>query len=1283
MKTLNSNFKESDETLDSVNSDDLDVSSKNVRIMDSIAILDGFKSVLMQYSDKLNQIKTEIYNRNKEIDGKRKNKDIELAEMLKSIESDNVDSTNSALKEEETNRSKYDQAQRDIDSELANLSADYSNKVRDAESIAEAQEKQIDRSISLVESTIHVFADFFGCNYVYDKNKSEILNNFSKQLKPVFAISDYGDIYWYKKYKFVFGESKVEYLHDSFTRIGAAVEDDLYDEFRKTGEINETGIVKSVQMIFKEVRAANEYDKKKRLRMPDEQRKHIENAVYIYVQMICALKKYKEQRDFVFEQIRKQRDKTIMELQSEKRNKAQEIDGRRTTYISHLEDKLNKIKGEYASNCEQYRQMEEEYAREISNDKLESNRKAQADRDNAVTELAEELKIYFDKCLDGVTIGLNETPISIKEFMMLSSSFESRDNDDFYKIPTEYCTFICLGSIRFDYAKESSFRCHPQLINVTRDFLRDYFSGVSGPLFSLGDNGWLSIPYVVDFTFFKGMCFDYPSDKYDFAKQSCRSLMFHMLTDTRASSIYYTMVDSKLPGGFFSVFNSFKGVDARTVAILNNNKIFNNELDISEVLQKHCDSLGHDISSFAYSNIVKCNRLNIKKRPINVIFITDLSNNALLHSSYENIKTLVSGTKLGYSCIFMRANNSEKGGIGLSSLKFQGTILEYIDGYKFQVQGTPYSIAFLPLPESNIISWAGKCVSDGFKSWHCDVINFLKVVKPISKIEEAYDGVFVDGCMFDENNTCVNYVLNDLYLNGLIMGNPGLGKTRFIHAIIAGIMSKYSPDSVRINILDFKQNSLGVRSYSKNNLPHIGVISNITNRVLGLNFLKYIDEQMNKRTGDFNSSEINVDKYSAYMPWCREQQRLGRNVNSFPREIIIIDEIQELLDKDDDISHECTDIIKRILRLGRASGVHLIISTQWLSNLDKTLDVELINRGIQSKVLFNTDKGYGKLAVDPKVMSSVNDVGQALYILGGIHTVVNVALIDGNDETKYLEKIANTYQLSNTACNTIFLRKRISDGVTSELVRFYSGEEIDFSDLPVIVGESADFKEPFILKPKGDDAMKFMMISSREDQESKHSVAATILLCLLAKIRRSKIQRNALILFADFANDCEIVYKTLLKALPEECDLLKYFDCFGAVNGVKNELRKLENTDTDIFLFVYDVGEGLKDPDFKNLLAIIKDEIRVNLFVFGDSAEQLSEFEEDSNFRRSDFFRAIYCGGDNDYSYMVGNTTELKAKNGQVLLCRGFDSETHEVVPFDYKDNKEWVKNFVKKLFIS
>ena len=369
----------------------------------------------------------------------------------------------------------------------------------------------------------------------------------------------------------------------------------------------------------------------------------------------------------------------------------------------------------------------------------------------------------------------------------MTSPFDTRLTGARYFTPKDYMTYIVIGSVRFDYAKMNNLQLNVSLLNTVQIFLTSYFENIHSPLFSVG-NGSITIPYVIDFTFFEGICMDYPSAKYDAAKTACQSIMLHMLTDTRASSVFYTMIDSRLPNGFFSKFNNFRGNDPRTGVILNA-KVFNFDAEIASAVHKQMETLRAANATFEFSNIVECNRnMRARKKPINLIVMTEFEDKRLPKSVHDDFRAIFSGVKLGYSCLLMRASDS--GTATLDSLGFGGEILEYISQYSYRIRNSEYTVDITPLPSDKDIEAVGYDVASCLSSSTADIIDFLEVADSNAKVENAYDGISIDNCMFDLNNTPMSYELNDAYLNGLILGDPRYGKTRFIHCIIAGIMNK-------------------------------------------------------------------------------------------------------------------------------------------------------------------------------------------------------------------------------------------------------------------------------------------------------------------------------------------------------------------------------------------------------------------------------------------------------------------------------------------------------------
>ena len=1234
-----------------------------IKILDSKVILDGFQIILDEFSKVFTKIKTEDETARNNLDILRRQNHDALEAAAKDAEEKRKKAINTASREKERDEIA-------IDSAISSINNIRQGRIEERKAESDCQKRAIESEIDRIEKAEAVLASFFRCDNNYDKSPIRY-DDFTKKFPHEYreyGISPRGEnpYFWYKKHQFVYGKTEVSFMLEAKERLGAM--DDKSDLF-------------IVGKIISEISAANGFHS---FKMRKQREIHIQNALYAFVQLEALLYRLTYSKAERLEEIDKKTEADIERINDEANCSIDKEEKRRPEIAPKYQKAVDEIISTFDSENNAIKARRDMVAQKHMQNLKAIENKTEDMRNEASIRLTESLTSYFDNCLNGITVGIDSEPISIRAFMQLSSRFDSWNTSVPFSTPDSYCTFLCVGKIRLEYKDMPNLNLQQHLLKTTREFLVSYFSDISGPLFDLDENG-ITIPYVIDFTFFRGLCFDYPSEQYDSAKKACQSLMFHMLTDTQAASIYYTMIDSKLPDGFFSVFNSFRGTDARSVAILNNNKIFNIDIDIEAIMRKHKEALKNTSAGFEYHNIIECNRLTrARKRPINVIYITDISNISLLKNAYEDIRQVVSGVKIGYSCVFMRPTEATDDAFNLDQLGFKGEVLECTSGYKFSLKNSNYTIEMSPLPTTDDMVSAGKAVSECFKNATFEAVDFLDVSDTISKINNAYDGISIDNCMFDENSTSISYELNDNYINGLILGDPRQGKTRVMHAIIAGIMSKYSPEAVRINILDYKESALCAGVYSRMRLPHIGVISSVTNRVFGLNFLKYINDEIKRRSVSFDyiqeysNNSTYVDKYSDYMRYRDEQIQHGIDLPSYPREVVIIDEIQELINEDDDITKECVDIIAKILRVGSAFGIHLIISTQWSNNIENRIDIDLLNNGFQSKILFHSNNGYGNLAIGTGAMSAVSERGQALYCLGKIEKVVSVALVEGKSETRFLKEIESTYRLDNIECNTKLVRSQINDGVSSEFVRFYSGDTVDFSQMPVIIGESLEFNKSFSLKPNQTNTYEFLMIS--HEQTTKTSVAATIVLCLLAKLLKSTENKQSKIIFLDYANNCEIIFDTIYsELLRQECNILSYYDSFGTARGI-DATNQAVRQDKSVYLFINDIGSSINTPDNRQLEELFDNNDNVSFFLFGNSAKHFSKFETLTDNNIHNFVRAIYSGDDDDYAYTIGKSSGTSSKHGKVILCRGNDFFNHEILPFDYSTNTEWIKEFIKKL---
>jgi len=153
----------------------------------------------------------------------------------------------------------------------------------------------------------------------------------------------------------------------------------------------------------------------------------------------------------------------------------------------------------------------------------------------------------------------------------------------------------------------------------------------------------------------------------------------------------------------------------------------------------------------------------------------------------------------------------------------------------------------------------------------------------------------------------------------LIAGKTGSGKSTMMHALITNLALIYSPNEIQFYLIDFKK-GVEFKLYDHYRLPHARVIAIESEREFGLSVLQQLDREL-KRRGDL-FRELSVQDLAGY--------RASGHPDPMPRIMLIIDEFQELFVEDDKLAQDCSLVLDRLVRQGRAFGMHVLLGSQTL-----------------------------------------------------------------------------------------------------------------------------------------------------------------------------------------------------------------------------------------------------------------------------------------------------------------------------------------------------------------
>ena len=156
--------------------------------------------------------------------------------------------------------------------------------------------------------------------------------------------------------------------------------------------------------------------------------------------------------------------------------------------------------------------------------------------------------------------------------------------------------------------------------------------------------------------------------------------------------------------------------------------------------------------------------------------------------------------------------------------------------------------------------------------------------------------------------------------HALVAGKTGSGKSTLFHVIITNLALWCSPDEVEFYLVDFKK-GVEFKCYAAERLPHARVIGIESDREFGLSVLQKLDDELRRRGDLFR--KVGAQEIGAY-------RRLATDGDPMPRVLLLIDEFQELFVEDDKVSQSASVLLDRIVRQGRAFGMHVILGSQTL-----------------------------------------------------------------------------------------------------------------------------------------------------------------------------------------------------------------------------------------------------------------------------------------------------------------------------------------------------------------
>ncbi len=214
----------------------------------------------------------------------------------------------------------------------------------------------------------------------------------------------------------------------------------------------------------------------------------------------------------------------------------------------------------------------------------------------------------------------------------------------------------------------------------------------------------------------------------------------------------------------------------------------------------------------------------------------------------------------------------------------------------------------------------------------------------------------------DEQSTPLIADLSQAHL--LLGGATGSGKTVCLHSIIASLLSRFSPDELRILMIDpVKQDTELYEPISHLLAPAI------TDPLTSATALVWAIKETDRRFQLFADARLrNIEEYNKSFT---SSDPSGKYL---PRVVIIISELTDLMIL---AKQDVENYIARLAQMSKATGIHLIVSSQRQS---RSIVTGIVKANIQGRIAFQVPTWReSKNILEVKGAEALSGKGDMLY----------------------------------------------------------------------------------------------------------------------------------------------------------------------------------------------------------------------------------------------------------------------------------------------------------------
>ncbi len=552
--------------------------------------------------------------------------------------------------------------------------------------------------------------------------------------------------------------------------------------------------------------------------------------------------------------------------------------------------------------------------------------------------------------------------------------------------------------------------------------------------------------------------------------------------------------------------------------------------------------------------------------------------------------------------------------------------------------------------------------------------------------------------------------LQDLHLGSgtsqhvLIAGKTGSGKSSFLHTLITNVSLYYGPDQVEFYLIDFKK-GVEFKTYVTNRLPHARVVAIESDREFGLSVLERLDAMLSERGDLFRRHHVqDVAGYREAVPEA-----------ALPRVLLIIDEFQEFFVEDDRVHNQSALLLDRLVRQGRAFGIHVLLGSQTLGGAYSLARSTLGQVAVRVALQCSESDAHLILSEDNTAARLLTRPGEAIYndangLLEGNHPF-QIAWLDEevrDDRLRVLRGLSEAKHQNGHADEMVVFEGNVPadiSGCPPLLERIAAAPVPDAVPSPVAwVGEAVQIKPSPELRFRRQSGTNLVVVG--QQPEEAFGVLEAITLSLSAQHPAADGCRFVVCDGSSAEEPSREAWSRLAEAVPQQVGVASPRKVGEAIGEIATELARRDCEDDEdappIFLVIYHLGRfrdlrpGEDDFGFgasfggldgdevpspsQQLASILRDgpALGVHTLVWCDTYNNATRWLNSQVMRECEI-RIAFQMNASDSSNFIDSATASRLGNHRALLYLADQGELEKFRPFA-PSQSEWLAEVGEQL---